>query len=216
MTDRPIIFSGPMVRALLEGRKTMTRRVIKPQPTSVGDKVDAVLSFRIGDSLYVRENFHEQSVGGVITDCIQYQANEQILFLSKDGWRLDPLGDLMRAKKWRPSIHMPKAWSRLTLTVTAVKVERLQDISEGDAIAEGIKEDDGSEPDIFYLPGSWTISGVNAPKGNLPIGQYSDPRLVFRDLWNNLNAKRAPWESNPWVVAPTFTVHKCNIERMAA
>ncbi|MCW0014859.1 hypothetical protein [Rhizobium sp. BT-226] len=125
-----------------------------------------------------------------------------------------PATDLHMPGKHRQAMHMPRWASRLTLTVTDVRVELLQNISKADAIAEGIVEDDGSEPDIFYLPGSHLISGVNAPKGRLPIGQHSDPRLVYRDLVNNLHGGDL-WKENPWMVAYTFSVHRGNIDKIA-
>lgn len=210
MTDRPRIFSGAMVRALLEGRKTMTRRILKVPDTHlqfigiyapglsavfapncmVRDQDISIRLPSIGDRLYVRENYSGH-----------YSYNE----MSPSGWPVDgPLwywadgnpedGDWTKP---RPSIHMPRWASRITLTVEAVKVERLQSISDADVRAEGIPE---------AAIDKWR--------------QWLDPRdcagSAFKELWDSLNAKRAPWDSNPWVVAVTFKVHKCNIDRMAA
>lgn len=204
MTTRgkPMLFSGSMVRALIEGRKTQTRRVLKPQPEfrgGAGDYKDAeewgwededgyhvsVLDivpngYRIGDRLWVRETWSAQmDHGWTIADARSRMHNEHILYRadghdSSDGW-------------W-PSIHMPREFSRLTLTVTDVRVQRLQEISDDDAVAEGC---------------SGTAGGAR-------------PVHHFRHLWDGLNAKRAPWDSNPWVVALTFEAHRCNIDQMEA
>lgn len=162
--ERPIIFSAPMVRALLAGEKTQTRRVVKPQPdfdqqlhTVVGSSgfvyvMDnaPMLTYpevrrvrwdcqygQPGDRLWVRENFCpiypqcQQYNGGMPID-YDYQATYQ------HGNRL---GDLIGLKKkWKPSVHMTRHASRITLEITAVRVERLQDISESDCWAEGIEE----------------------------------------------------------------------------
>lgn len=248
MTHRPIIFSGPMVRALLEGRKTQTRRLLKPQPTEhpgfknkgvnlrfynkrgnvIGiagspDCAGVFTPFGIGDRLYVRENFQYVRLDRGTCLCA-YQANcEGDRFTYAD----DGSVEVIQVRKWRPSIHMPRLASRITLTVTAVKVERLQDISEEDAIAEGIHRQRLAD---------WAVKG-QLPQGELiavddpasaymiePEGEghedadaaWDNPRKAFMVLWDSLNAKRAPWDSNPWVVAVSFEVEKINIERLAA
>jgi hypothetical protein len=99
---------------------------------------------------------------------------------------------------------MPRWASRLTLIVTGVKVERLQAISNEDAIHEGIVEDDGDVPGIFYCPGG-------AKYGVKRHG--ASPSEAFRYLWEAINGPEA-WGENPWVVAVTFTVHQCNIDSM--
>jgi hypothetical protein len=226
MTDRPIIFSGPMVRALLDGRKTQTRRILKPpagcrienlaetdphmfsgrtdDPKSWGDSfaddggplslIDfAELRYRPGDRLWVRENFKPVH-GGDPSRGARY--------------RTDASTD---QTIWKPSIHMPRWASRLTLIVTGVKVERVQSISNKDAQAEGIVEDDGSEPDIWYVPGS---GGTDLGRKMNPL-MADKPSKVFASLWCALHGDDA-WKANPWVVALTFTVHKHNIDAMRA
>lgn len=241
MTDRPILFSGPMIRALLAGTKTQTRRVVKPQPfesgyiegdidmyeikaDSRGPKafrfnasavgggavLEEVFEPRIseGDRLYVREAWHAaRSLDSTPPREIPHDADIEHAATARSYAEIGLKGKL------RPGIHMPRWASRLTLTVSDVRVERLQNINRDDAIAEGVVEDDGDTPDIFYLPGSSALSGVNAPKGKLPIGQHSDPRLVYRDLINNNGGDL--WSENPFVVAYTFTVHHRNIDQMA-
>lgn len=209
MTDRPIIFSAPMVRALLEGRKTQTRRLIKPQPIwdygalGIEDKAgrwifcantergfaDGLprsrfkMPYAPGDRLYVRETWSAMMNGGwTIADARRRMFNEKIVY------RADGRG-YEEGDGWWSSIHMPREFSRLTLTVTEVRVQRLQGISAEDCTAEGIP----FEPDAL-APAEWSISR-------------------FADLWNSLHAPDA-WDANPWVVALTFTVQHGNIDQI--
>ncbi|MGJ4855573.1 hypothetical protein ACN6KF_001519 [Labrys sp. La1] len=231
MVDRPILFSPAMIRALLAGTKTQTRRVVKPRHNpnrpSLFDGTwsdnyvldpgnqkwrDDAYPWRDGDRLWVREAWRSaaayddlapSAMGG--EEPIQYQADG-----AHQTWGYPAIAKIGRL---RSSMFMPRWASRLTLIVTGVKVERLQDISEEDAIAEGIVEDDGDAPGIFYLPGASMLCGVNAPKGRLMIGNHPSPRLVYRDLINNLQSGDL-WFENPWTVALTFTVHHQNIDAM--
>lgn len=114
--------------------------------------------------------------------------------------------------RWRPSIHMPRWASRITLIVTDVRVQRLQDISEADAVAEGV-EMESADPPFYYVPGIWPHS-ITAVGIEEPGGRHA--ARSFAKFWDSLNAKRAPWDSNPWVVALTFTVHHGNIDQVAA
>ena len=123
MADRPILFSAPMVRALLAGTKTQTRRVCKLDVRSGMPEPELASLLRCcpygvpGDRLWVRETWAPLTVGYA--------------------YRADPVWNAPPADRWHPSIHMPRAASRITLEVTGVRVERLQDISEADVIAEG-------------------------------------------------------------------------------
>lgn len=162
MTDRPILFSGPMVRALLAGTKTQTRRVL-----TQADGNDAT-----------GEHLHE------------------VAALEK----LHPSLDWSKHKRQRPSIHMPRRASRLTLTVSEVRIQRLQDISEADAIAEGCP--------VSTVPGT-----IGHPLCQVGFNEMGTPIFWFRKLWNNLNAERGfGWDANPWVVAVTSTVERRNID----
>jgi hypothetical protein len=214
MADRPIIFSAPMVRALLDGRKTQTRRMLKPQPvpclswseppagTYPSAKGWSRLPYAPGDRLYVREawraRLYNQSVPPREIDPwatrLHYEA---------DG--LPPeCDDGTNWNRLRPSIHMPRWVCRLTLTVTDVRVQRLQEISEDDAIDEGCRPFfDESDPQIMKGPNG-TEHQMMPLKG---------PLDAFRALWNSLHGPAA-WDANPWVVALTFTVHRCNIDQM--
>ncbi|EGJ50277.1 hypothetical protein [Desulfocurvibacter africanus] len=224
MAERPILFSGPMVRALLEGRKTMTRRVIKPQPIMEGVKsfgeswawseidkggFSGVTEQQMraeyglsqscpygqpGDRLWVREthcihNAHGQHRddgkrwgpwGGLPTTVSP--DGTQIAYYREGFDRCDP-------SRWRPSIHMPRWACRIVLEVVSVRVERLQDISEEDARAEGcppcIGVDDCANKCVL-CPSQW-------------------PREWFCHLWDSINAKRGHgWDVNPWAWVVEF------------
>lgn len=213
MNVKPILFSGPMVQALLAGRKTQTRRVIKPQPEllengkyhvfnahggCVGltdEEVPTValdyVPYSIGDLLYVRETWR---CNGWATDLatLFYKASQGDGYTAMcEQYPVDGKKRLRVEAKWAPSIHMPRWASRLTLKVTDVRVQRLQDITEADAGAEGV-----TRP---ILP-HW--------KGEL----Y---RSAFRGLWNSLNSDRGfGWEMDPWICAVTFSVHKQNVDEL--
>ena len=189
MTDRPIIFSAPMVRALLDGRKTQTRRVLKPQPNMLnGGRPlnDGRGSYSVeggwkripyapGDRLWVREAFTEVPMIGP-----RYYATN----------------DIPASFKKVSPIHMPRWASRLTLIVTDVRVQRLQEISDDDARAEGVL------PDGF--------EGYRGHEGT--IG-YPTAIWAFRHILNSIHGPDA-WDANPWVAAISFTVHRCNIDTM--
>lgn len=110
---------------------------------------------------------------------------------------------------WRPSIHMPRWASRLTLIVEAVKVERLQDISEADAQAEGLL------PYPHEGPGGMTVTSWHWLHGKPEEETYCTPQYAFRALWNSINGADA-WDANPFVVAVSFVVHRANIDALKA
>lgn len=217
MKERPILFSGPMVRAILDGSKTQTRRVIQPQPCrtlpetkEIGPSFDmhypsgwrwhrsrgvqcfgqdaealagvaALLSpyGKPGDRLWVRETWAPVDflAGGYELEephCVGYRADESARYCFGDKQRAaDTYAWNWSAVKWKPSIFMPRWASRITLEVIDVRVQRVRDIGESDAVAEG-----------------------------MPAHR---PLAVFRDLWETLNAKRGyGWDVNPWVWAVTF------------
>lgn len=205
MTDKPIIFSAPMARALLDGSKTQTRRILKPQPPEgstffaydIGDQgffarfLDedengnadlpfAKISAMKGDRLWVRENW---TTGQHLDKTPPRDIPQE----QSIGYPADPDGGPWLGRI-RPSIHMPRWASRLTLTVTDVRVERLQGISRGDAMQEG------------------------CPHPNMQDGP--NPVDWFRGVWSDINGPDA-WDQNPWVVAYTFTVKKRNIDQCA-
>ena len=202
---KPIIFSTPMVQAILDGRKTQTRRAIKYDFESVYsaasqqgimDKVcqygelpsDAIEwyakniakpKYQPGDILWVRETFcevpyehnHVPIKGGYIT-------------IPKYAYKADSERDYTGI--WKPSIHMPREAARIFLRVTNVRVERLQDITEEDAIAEGVGDPyDYQSPEYYDQP---HMRGLEINKS------------AFAGLWDSLNEKRGyGWRTNPWV-----------------
>lgn len=247
MADKGIIFSAAMVRALLDGRKTQTRRLVNPQPAAtiakekrvdhVGDYCTGApkhgqayywrengcwnsserfnLPYAPGDRLYVREAWH---VRGCFTDVVEvgYRASEnrghteyveqvpvEKAVPGKGKWPEYP--------SYGPSIHMPRWASRLTLTVTEVRVQRLQEISEEDARAEGLQFANWevkSGGDMEYCEG-WSSDRFHAFKHG--VGETA--REGFELLWNSLHNKADErWRDNPWIVVPTFDVRRGNID----
>lgn len=111
---------------------------------------------------------------------------------------------------WRPSLFMPRWASRLTLLVTDVRIERLQDISEGDAAAEGV-ELESADPPFHYVPGIWPHS-ITAVGIEEPGGRHA--ARSFAKLWGHINGPES-WQANPWVVVVEFSVHARNIDQLA-
>jgi hypothetical protein len=214
MKERPILFNGEMVRAVLEGRKTQTRRVLATQPPSENGRWSWIASsseksergkfcfswldengscytirgkesqFRIrcpygtvGDRLWVRETWKPITESDTGFCGIQFKAGG----VAEDDIRAL---DLMNGKDhWRPSIHMPRWASRITLEITGVRVERLNDISEADAAAEGC---DGK-----------------CPVGSVPMYQSGPFAYHYAQLWESINGSDS-WAANPWVWVITF------------
>lgn len=224
--DRPILFSAPMVRALLEGRKTQTRRVFRPNRVQFsthangGDWYSEIdrygniagggpfipanwishCRYAVGDRLWVRESHHrtddhdrnhlvgydfasDPNFGETFTRKVEPAGRVTFFHHSLGGWG-------GRSSRNFPGIHMPRWASRLTLTVTGVRVQRLQEITQVDAHQEGC-----------------------LGKGTYPNDFEVSPREQFRELWDSLNAARGfGWGANPWVCAITFEVAKLNID----
>lgn len=208
MKERGILFSAPMVRALLSGQKAQTRRLVKPQPTP-WDANPAFLTWRggepatesmlvarcpygvVGDRLWVRETWcsawrTEDATSGTIF------AADGVYVPGFDHPRGPHFNESNRPPlRFKPSIHLPRAASRITLEITSVRVERLQDISEYDSLAEGIT----GPHDVGY-------PAYRVPDDSKP--RYSSARAAFESLWESINAERAPWASNPWVWVVEF------------
>lgn len=197
MKERPILFSGEMVRALLENRKSQTRRVVKPQPECLRD-VQA-LQFHVateeplaigkgcpygrpGDRLWVKETHHVNHTGEVV----HYRADYPV---DGDPFNADECGEDhgLEGEKWRPSIFCRRQHSRITLEVVAVRVERLQDIGEADALAEGIFR--ASEALGFYMYDSKGTPGPHC---------CDTARDTYTCLWESINGPGS-WALNPWV-----------------
>lgn len=163
MKTRGIIFSGGMVRAILERNKRQTRRALGFE---AGERTACPYGVA-GDHLWVRETFAPiDSEAGKVE--VAYRASCPDDTFS----RAAPDGSLVSVKvpRWKSPLFLPKAWSRVLLEVTGSRLERLQDVSEADAVAEGCSASDGQ-----------------------------DPRAAFREVWDALNGKRRPWSENPWV-----------------
>lgn len=230
MADKGIIFSGPMVRALLDGRKTQTRRLIKPVTDSprpgdilaswpADEVVRQGLRFRpgyaVGDRLYVRENFcahweADDAPGGHrIHRGIVEQKNRPPIDLEQVDDKLfafyqasNPTRPFEHSK-WRPCIHMPRWASRIWLEVTQVRVDRVYAITNEDAIAEGLLRVNSANPVSAVAP--WTLDGSE--------NAHSEPWAAFSELWNSLHDKPGErFDDGPWIVAITFTVNKGNID----
>lgn len=210
--ERPILFSGPMVRAILDGRKTQTRRIVKAAtpnwkltgwanhgPMRVGFQYpNGVGGFHKcpyggpGDRLWVRESWCIIGDAALDYPSVMYLEPRETRnlrqwesgFRLEDNrtngliWREDVKQAFGKGNGWRPSIHMPRWASRLTLEITGVRVERVQDISESDAEAEGVDA-------IPQAPASLSH------------------RTSFAGLWDRINGKGA-WQRNDWVWVLTF------------
>lgn len=207
MAERPILFSAPMVRALLAGTKTQTRRVVKlPHQNPLGQWEPTRFGGPNGGRTKRGETIPEQ--GGIWhtrtgdhLGCPHGHPGDRLWVreawaryrsaYGKPVYRADPewvgVPSPQANGRWRPSIHMPRHASRITLEVTGVRVERLQDISEADSIAEGIHKPLGSQ---FWH----TDPGANILPGDTPVWAY-------RNLWESINGPGA-WDANPfvWVV----------------
>lgn len=228
-----------MVRALLDGRKSQTRRLLKPQPEYLessgrwkwslppktrrnvaGGSVvtgsrefweyapNGSFPYAVGDRLYVREQCAIWGRGPErepVEFPVVYAADDAEWADIKHDARNSKTGDEW---KIRPSIHMPRWASRLTLGVTDVRVQRLQEISEGDAWAEGCKQGDPWDSGEGFFPAE-----EPSPDGKGFIG-WDCARDWYADLWNSLHGPDA-WDANPWIVAVSFTVQHGNIDQLA-
>ncbi|HFH2975179.1 TPA: hypothetical protein ACGJSI_002122 [Pseudomonas aeruginosa] len=208
MKERPILFTGPMVRAILEGRKTVTRRVVKPQPDFLGSMVDPNTPFKTldaglharitcpygepGDRLWVRETWHvgkphDKTAPADILAPLLAEGRGITVLYTAGGWQSvgpagreepiypddQPLPDW--AGKGRPSIHMPRWACRILLEITAVRVERLHDLSDPGALAEGVSHSEMHSGDSLVD--------------------------VFARLWKSIGGD---WDANPWVWVVEF------------
>jgi len=203
--ERPILFSAPMVRALLEGRKTQTRRPVKAKHAA---DVDAWHfdggSWRMGVH---GEGGPTADMGGIACPYGQpgdrLWVRETFVFRSKHErfyYRADhPVYDPYAHYGWLPSIFMPRKASRITLEVTEVRVERLHDISEGDAKAEGARRfDDLPDPHPYGIGARWSMAEPANTEHCLGTA-----RMAFANLWESINGSGS-WALNPWVWVISF------------
>ena len=199
-----------MARATWDGRKTQTRRIMNPQPFDTDcefineppsgvacysqqwktfrdeDILDNSPFGKVGDLLYVRETLCNDGA-----DSFFYKAGGQYT----TEFTQEKLPSNWFIKSSIPSIHMPRWASRMTLEIEDIRVERLQDISEVDAKAEG----------AIYAP--------LLPQGGIDGCEKDDACMVsrFAALWESINGKGS-WQANPWVWAITYKLHKCNVD----
>lgn len=207
MKERPILFNATMVRAILEGRKTQTRRIVKVQPPAEGYTLSTLIDttgprrdigkhqwlknddfkvidgsqpyfsepYAVGDRLWVKESFRTIHDEDNLWDCIEYADGQKIKPNVPDdvGFKFSFDCDYDNVR-WRSSRFMPRWASRITLEVTGVRVERLQDISGEDCWAEGIE-----------------CAGWDSEK-------YGSVTHCYRDLWESINGPGA-WKKNHWV-----------------
>lgn len=224
--ERPILMSEPMVNAILAGRKTMTRRTVKPQPEVY--QGESGLQFEwpnwhgsLGaenfahycpygtprDHLWVREaflpcrNFGDQPIAIGLASYVCFRDGSQKFY--GDGYyhqeppREGPFNWPSNAK-WRPSIHMPRWASRITLELTSVRVERLQAITEADAIAEGARRFESIPLDPMHArdpahAARWSMLEPTTTGQCLTTARYA-----FGNLWEKINGEGS-WDANPWV-----------------
>lgn len=218
MTERPILFSAPMVRAILDGRKTVTRRAVKPQPED-----GATLAFLIqkpnakgscahfahvdergihskeltlhcphgmpGDRLWVREAWRTTGDDGRCDRMPPREIQPHAVWYEADPLPFANPSNAPLPGKLRPSMFMPRWASRIALEITDVRVERLQSISEPDAMAEGV-EQRGESWRNYLMP--------DAPEAGFNCAYNS-----FRSLWQSINGAES-WDVNPWVWAISF------------
>jgi len=226
MRIAPIQFTDQMVLALLEGRKTQTRRIFwvkRPTPRNRSAKTDHFATIyppppddlcpvgkswsvgiwharQRGDLLYVREGLRFED------GLLRYGSDGAIVPLSTIPEDYEP-------KSWIAPMHMPRWASRMWLAVTDVRVQRLQDITEADCLAEGPKIKGYAE--FRHGRGPSSLDGVMVHTDMDHV--YATPRCWFRELWDSLhdkpNKKDEDWEDDPWVVALTFAVNLGNIDR---
>lgn len=199
MKERPITFSTDTIGAILEGRKTQTRRVIKPQPDDDGgiDGCNTVYDHNIGefcphgqvgDHLWCRETWALSLEGKDIPPhynrLFLYKAGSDLRLIDPSHYEWFDLKE-KRGYGWRPSIHMPRWAARITLEITDIRAQRLQQINLEDVKAEG-------------------IAGYTFARGCLS-NNPPDPRWRFIELWDSINAKRGyGWASNAWVWVISF------------
>jgi len=221
---KPILFSTLDVQATLAGRKTMKRMVVKQSVVDrfvIGEHGELLGSFngesdayptiddapyQPGDILYVRETWCRDSD---MADCFEDPLVLGVYFKA-DAMDTDWVND-HDIVRWRPSIHMPRAAARIFLRVTDVRVERLQEITEDDAKAEGMPDGSDYPTDPVYCPNCHgeglvgTLHPVSLGYMEIDCPDCETAKMRFQNLWDHLNAKRGyAWDTNPWVWVVSF------------
>jgi len=213
MKARPILFNADMVRALLDGRKTQTRRVLKPPfemhangaitkpKKNPWGGIERLCNYecpfgQVGDLLYVRERFMLFDGCGCSDHCLCPPSGSPIYFATQDDGE----------SKWTPSIHMPRWASRLTLKITDVRVGRVQDINEDDSQDEGVFHTDYGLDKYRALRNGWSFKSTSSHTQCL-----GSARFAFANLWISTGGD---WHSNPWVWVVEFEVIHKNIDEV--
>ena len=217
MKERPILFSAPMVLAIMAGKKTQTRRIVKPAPGKQSEWLtdDLLNSVPHGELIKGGWQMHHPRAGQVM-DGVHIEHDSPLGWIKgpygvKDDqlWvreaftvingepvyrsdKRDRNGNLIGEAaygttpvKWKPSIHMPRAFSRTQLEITDIRIERLVNITQGDAVAEGMDDTRDMKPE----PGRIFLAG--------------GPRAAFKELWRKINGEDS-WDKNPWVWVVEF------------
>lgn len=220
MNEYPILYSTEMVKSIISGTKTQTRRVFKDHPRLssdlskvdlnkwMGDHPDYILSFcpygKPGDILWVRETYKSIGFDDDIMPQLQIQYKDGVI-----RWvDVDVNVKLIAQNKWKPSIHMPKAAARIWLQITSISVQRIQDISAFDAWNEGIEafsEDYHSEPGAVHGDYKNYLWRDDPKYCDYFFPSYADPTMSFKSLWIKINGKNS-WDKNPWVWVVEFEV----------
>lgn len=218
MTDSPIIMTAESVRAILAGRKTMTRRIVRGRercridiarcgtpvyvtgaPDDGGEPIPC--PFAVGQRLWVKEAWRPEQLRNGL-DGIRFRADDAFVPIddtseAADAWVVAANND--HSGRWRSPLYMPRWASRLSLKVVSVRCERLHDITDADARAEGVTKvtflRDGFPPPLVGY-----MAGPDDGRSAL----FTSPREAFAAVWNLINHKRAPWSSNPWVWVVEF------------
>jgi len=217
--ERPILFSGPMVRAILEGRKSQTRRVVKHWEEDGDIDCYCVSTFagyvpkwpsphgKPGDRLWVRETFRQWDTDmcGCGENCICPPSGTPCYRATVNPKAEASIDECYTP--WRPSIHMPRWASRITLEIIGIRVERLQNISMQDAQAEGVNCPVECDRPCVRCG---TCADSNR---TVPISHQCNPVSAFADLWDSINGKRpgCAWADNPWVWVIEFNMKETEL-----
>lgn len=234
MTEKPILFSGPMARAILDGRKTQTRRVVNVPGATLDVLDEPVWPMLPGDChgmqraacpygadrLWVRETWRVRSFPRRTIELHEHHT-QCIVEHDDEAW-WERWGKRSEGGRWQPSIYMPRWASRLTLAVKSIRVERLHDITEEDARAEGVERSScaqhfAADPDRDYGWENYLWHGRPEASRSLvdawphQFSNYSassgGARGSFSSLWQSINGKRpgCSWDANPWVWRVEFS-----------
>jgi hypothetical protein len=224
MKERPILLTGREARATMSGQKSQARRLVHPDfqwlsRLDTANQPDGVTSFYVsspdgtglplrlthvpaypGDRLWVRETFALEHLGED-GERVVWKADRAARWLY-DGEKQHYLESDYKPARWTPAVQMPLRLSRIMLEVTAVRVQRLQDISEEDAKAEGIRSFSKDGNLLKWWPCDPCDGPLKCAWADLPRA----PRDAFQKLWDSINGKSAPWSSNPWTWVVEFKV----------